>query len=60
MQKHRPTKGQKIEVQPIIHESDEWHQAKVTVLLDTQFIADVGGTETFFFYTDKDCTWRVP
>ena len=55
----RPAKGVQIEVKPLILEDNEWHTARVVCLLDTQFIADCGGTEMFFFYTDFGCTWRV-
>ena len=38
---------------------ESWAKATVTEVMQSQFLCRVGrGTERFFFYADKDVTWR--
>jgi len=42
-----------------IMDDEVMYPGVVVETLNTQFIADIGGTEVFFFYADKSNTWRT-
>jgi hypothetical protein len=50
--------GGDIEVLPPFSTEDEWVPATIIDLLATQFTCNVEGNTRFYFYADKDVTWR--
>ena len=42
----------------VLRPNDLWVPAEVIDLLSAQFTADVDGRILYYFYADKDVTWR--
>jgi hypothetical protein len=57
--KHLPVGGHVEVLPPFATASDPWLIAEIIDLLDTQFTAEVPEYGVlFFFYTDRNSTWR--